>query len=87
MFDVIEHDGHRRADRLDGRHESRNDLDAAAARRKQPRYGWAESETVSIAVATEVQSATGSSSVLSHDTHATRGPTRSAHCARTVVFP
>ena len=50
-------------------------------------YGLAWSETALIAAATAVQSATGSSSALSHDTHATRGPNRSAHCARTVVFP
>ena len=43
--------------------------------------------TALIAVATAVQSATGSSSVLSHETHATRGLSFSAHCARTVVFP
>ena len=39
------------------------------------------------AAATAVHRATGSSSALSHDTHATRGANRSAHCARTVVFP
>ena len=57
-------------------------LDASSRKGAGPR-----SETALIAAATAVQSATGSSSALSHDTHATRGPNRSAHCARTVVFP
>ena len=39
------------------------------------------------AVMTAVQNATGSLSVFSHETHATRGPRRSAHCASNVVLP
>jgi hypothetical protein len=39
------------------------------------------------AVMTAVHSATGSLSVLSHETHATRGPSCSAHCASNVVLP
>jgi hypothetical protein len=38
-------------------------------------------------VMTAVQNATGSLSVFSHETHATRGPRRSAHCASNVVLP
>ena len=40
-----------------------------------------------IDAATALHSAAGSLSVASHDTHATRGWRRSAHWARTVVFP
>ena len=39
------------------------------------------------AVMTAVHNATGSLSVFSHETHATRGPRRSAHCASNVVLP
>jgi hypothetical protein len=39
------------------------------------------------AVMTAVQNATGSLSDFSHETHATRGPRRSAHCASNVVLP